>query len=332
MAGSLPIAPEADRRGKHANIGGAHSRVAGPIERTVIVFVSIVRYLSASMVAHWLPRSRSGLVFLSGVFGFVAPVCDCGVIPVARRLIAKGVPLYATTTFILVAPVVNPVVLLSTAFAFQEGWRVVGLRMAMTLSVVITVGLLASRIAGGRHAGALQPTVVIPIEGGSDTRPISAAEVRSPGPGLFGHATAEFVDVMFFVVLGALFTAAIQTFVPRGDLTALGDTRVASVLMLMPVATLLSISNRLGRPGSGGACTWRARSCMTTASSDASSRCPGTPSSTVWPMRAPSCWSSSRRETRPLPQIHGSRWRVCSRAGTTGAVGWSRSLPTASYP
>jgi uncharacterized membrane protein YraQ (UPF0718 family) len=78
LAGSLPIAPEADRRGKHANIGGVHSRVAGPIERAVIVFVSIVlqslsfllvgvfasaavqRYLSASMVAHWLSRSRSG--------------------------------------------------------------------------------------------------------------------------------------------------------------------------------------------------------------------------------------------------------------------------------
>jgi predicted permease len=171
------------------------------LNELVIVFVSIVlqslsfllvgvfasaavqRYLSASMVARWLPRSRSGLVLLSSVFGFVAPVCDCGVIPLARRLTAKGVPLYATTTFILAAPVVNPVVLLSTAFAFQEDWHVVGLRMAMTLSVDITVGLLASRIAGGRHAGALQPTVVIPIEGGSDPRPISAAEARSPGPG-----------------------------------------------------------------------------------------------------------------------------------------------------
>jgi hypothetical protein len=98
-----------------------------------------------------------------------------------------------------------------------------------------------------------------------------------PGSGLFGHAAAEFVDVMFFVVLGALFTAITQTIVPRRDLTTLSGTRVASVLTLMPVATLLSISNGVGRPGSGGACAWRARSCMTTASNDASSRCSGTP-------------------------------------------------------
>jgi hypothetical protein len=69
---------------------------------------------------------------------------------------------------------------------------------------------------------------------------------------------------MFFVVLGALFTATTQTIVPRRDLTTLSGTRVASVLTLMPVATLLSISNRFGRPGSGGACAWRVRSCMTT--------------------------------------------------------------------
>jgi uncharacterized membrane protein YraQ (UPF0718 family) len=54
-------------------------------------------------------------------------------------------------------------------------------------------------------------------------------------------ATAEFFDIVFFVILGALFTAATQTLVPRGDLTAIGSRQAASVLTLMPVATLLSI-------------------------------------------------------------------------------------------
>jgi len=56
---------------------------------------------------------------------------------------------------------------------------------------------------------------------------------------VFGHATAEFVDVVLFVVLGALFTATTQTIAPRRDLTTLSGTRVASVLTRMPVATLL---------------------------------------------------------------------------------------------
>jgi len=58
---------------------------------------------------------------------------------------------------------------------------------------------------------------------------------------LVNTATAEYFDVIFFIVLGALFTAATQTFVPRGDLTALGSQPVGSVLALMPLATVLSI-------------------------------------------------------------------------------------------
>ena len=114
-------------------------------------------------MTRWLPRKRLPVVLLSSVFGFVAPVCDCGVIPLARRLNAKGVPVYAATTFILAAPVVNPVVLLSTAFAFQGRWRIVGLRLAMTLSVAIVVGLAASVLFPG--APSLAPAGA-PIRGG----------------------------------------------------------------------------------------------------------------------------------------------------------------------
>jgi uncharacterized protein len=204
----------------------------------VFASAAVQRHLSEGMVIRWLPRTRSRLLLLSSLFGFVAPVCDCGVIPLARRFAAKGVPLYATVTFILAAPVVNPVVLLATALAFQGDWRIVGLRMAMTLTVALTVGLLASGLAIGARA---QPRVPALVRGGSNAAITAPGEPSSGGPGLFAHATAEFFDVMFFIVLGALFTAATQTLVPRGDLIALGSGPVASVLTLMPVATLLSI-------------------------------------------------------------------------------------------
>jgi uncharacterized membrane protein YraQ (UPF0718 family) len=203
------------------------------------VFASAVvqQHLSERTVARWLPRRRLPLVLLSSVFGFLAPVCDCGVIPLARRLGAKGVPLYAATTFILAAPVVNPVVLLSTLFAFQGNWTIVGLRMAMTLSVAITIGLAAS--VWFPETRRLRPATA--ISGGSVERERPQAAGSTPSVGIVAHASAEFFDVIFFIVLGALFTAATQTFVPRGDLTRIGTHPVGSVLALMPVATLLSI-------------------------------------------------------------------------------------------
>ena len=196
------------------------------------VFASglVQQRLSAETLTRWLPQRRLAVVLLSSVFGFVAPVCDCGVIPLARRLGAKGLPAYAATTFILAAPVVNPVVLLSTAFAFQGNWAIVGLRMAMTLSVAIAVGLAASALSAG--VSSLAPGSSL---GGEDTP-------AAPGLlGLVSLATAEFFDVIFFIVLGALFTAAAQTFVPRGDLAAIGSHPALSVLTLMPVASVLSI-------------------------------------------------------------------------------------------
>ena len=247
MAGSASFPPSARGPGKEAR-SLTSLVLPGRLNEFAVIFVSIVlqslpflligvfasgfvqQYLSEQTVARWLPRKRLPVVLLSSVFGFVAPVCDCGVIPLARRLNAKGVPAYAAITFILAAPVVNPVVLLSTAFAFQGRWRIVGLRLAMTLSVAIVVGLAVSVLFPGAA-----------IRGGGldeDAPPPAAARGAR---GLVRYATAEFFDVIFFIILGALFTAATQTLVPRGDLTTIGSNPTLSVLALMPVATLLSI-------------------------------------------------------------------------------------------
>jgi len=222
--------------------------VPGRLNELIVVFVSIVlqsqpfvllgvfasalaqRYLSAERLARWLPRGRLSVVLLASGFGFVAPVCDCGVIPLARRLGSKGLPLYAATAFIVAAPVVNPVVLASTAVAFQGDWVIVALRMVMTFSVAVTVGLLAARLV----PEATSLSAPEPALGTVQRRAGAVADIVE-------HAVAEYFDIALFIVLGALFTAVTQTFVPRGDLAALGSSSIGSVATLMPVATLLSI-------------------------------------------------------------------------------------------
>jgi len=227
--------------------------VAGRLNDFLVVFISIVlqslpfvlvgvlasslvhQYLSSELVARWMPRRRLPAIALAAAFGFVVPVCDCGVIPLARRLIAKGVPVYAALTLLVAAPVINPVVLLSTGFAFQGNLGVVGLRAAMTLSVAVAVGLLASMLV--HEARPRLPTLA---SGLWAEDPDKRDGSRGLGA-VVGHASAEYFDVVFYVVLGALFTATTQTFVPRGDLMSLGAHPVGSVATLMPVATVLSI-------------------------------------------------------------------------------------------
>ena len=224
----------------------------GRLNEFVVIFISIFlqslpflllgifasalvhRYLSDEMLTRWLPRRPLPLVLVGSLFGFVAPVCDCGVIPLARRLLAKGVPLAAATTLIIAAPVINPIVLLSTAFAFQGDWRIVALRMGITFSVALSAGLLVSRFFP-EPARLRSPAGASPDPGVAHTAP------RGGLPGLVTHATSEYFEVIFYVLLGGVFTAATQTLLPRGDLMALGASPLWSVLTLMPVASLLSI-------------------------------------------------------------------------------------------
>jgi hypothetical protein len=141
------------------------------------------------------------------------------------------VPVIATITFVLAAPVINPVVLLSTAVAFQGSLLVVALRFAMTLSVALTVGSIV------QLARLTQPLSV----------PAGALhDAREPDRGgrpvrVLRHAVDDYAEIMFFIVIGALVTAAAQALVPRGDIASVGSHPILSVAALMPLASLLSI-------------------------------------------------------------------------------------------
>ena len=212
----------------------------GRLNELAVIFVSIVLAVAAvradrrlrvgprpaaplrGALTRWLPQRRLAVVLLASGFGFVAPVCDCGVIPLARRLGAKGLPAYAATTFILAAPVVNPVVLA------LDGVRLPG-------------QLDDRRAPDGDDAERGHRPWAWPRAPAVRRRPCpawlrtraSAGTTRAAAPGLRGLVEPRRRRVsstsIFFIVLGALFTAVAQTFVPRGDLAAIGRSRIGSV-------------------------------------------------------------------------------------------------------
>jgi uncharacterized membrane protein YraQ (UPF0718 family) len=67
----------------------------------------------------------------------------------------------------------------STAVAFQGRWEMVALRMAMTLSVAVAVGLLAGRLLPGADGPSSMPAT---IRGGSGAAPATASTRLRPGP------------------------------------------------------------------------------------------------------------------------------------------------------
>jgi len=219
-------------------------------------------FVPRERVERLVPRSPLAGVLAGLLLGMVMPCCECGIVPLVRRLIAKGVPPAAAMTFMLAGPVINPVVLASTLVAFQGDITVAALRCALVALVAAAVGLSLR----GRS-----PEAIIL----ADAKPVAAcgcgAEPGAARAGLFGdaaeavplsaleaprpplrarldhalrHAQGDFLDMFKILVLGAMVAAAFKTFVPAGFVGLLQSDLLLSVTGMMGLAILLSLCSQ----------------------------------------------------------------------------------------
>lgn len=201
-------------------------------------------------IARLMPRNPVVATLFGTVMGVFFPVCECGVVPVVRRLYIKGLPLSAGVAFLLAAPVINPIVFASTFAAFGFGPVLIG-RIVITGAVALITGLLFSIAAKPQDALRPEVTALVPVAGGSmgaspaDIIPLTPVVHRPRfGAGMrhaLGTATNDFFDMGRYLVIGSAMAAAIQTVVPQDTLLALGSGPVLSVLVMQVLAFVLSV-------------------------------------------------------------------------------------------
>ncbi len=209
-------------------------------------FVSglIDSFVSADDIARFVPRNPI-LATIMGIFmGFAFPVCECGVIPVVRRLYKKGLPMSVGITFVLAAPVMNPIVLVSTYVAFGFGPVLIG-RYVFTALVAGAVGLVFA--FAGRPQEVLRPAALMPVMGGSSAAlPVASVPVRRKSLALglrdaLKAAGDEYFEMGRYLVIGSLIAALMQTLVSQDVLLALGKGPIVSVLVMQALAFVLSV-------------------------------------------------------------------------------------------
>ncbi|MGJ8724935.1 MAG: permease [Roseibacillus sp.] len=110
-------------------------------------------YLPAGAMEKMLPKNKTAAVLVSGLLGLILPVCECAVVPVIRRLVAKGLPVSCAFAYMLAAPIVNPITIFSTWNAFPdfETWSeraefFTFSRVLLGYLAAILVGLIVLRI------------------------------------------------------------------------------------------------------------------------------------------------------------------------------------------
>jgi uncharacterized membrane protein YraQ (UPF0718 family) len=217
-----------------------------------------------------VPKNPVLAALFGSCIGFLFPVCECGNVPVARRLIVKGTPISMAVGFLLAAPTINPIVIWSTWTAFRDQPEVLWLRVGCSLAIATTIGTIFSTQADLRPL--LQPAVALGIlrreevvegvpdllqggsfvlggVGGSSVRLGSKTldDRRQEVPwqerfNLFIENTLqELQELGGVLILGSALAAAIQTFTPREVILGLGQNSLTSIVAMMALAGLISI-------------------------------------------------------------------------------------------
>lgn len=193
-------------------------------------------FLDRELMARLISKRSVPAAISGALLGLVFPVCECGVIPLTRRLFHKGLPLPAGIAFLLAAPVFNPIVIFSTAAAF--GWgTMLAWRVGLSFVIAVSVGLV--------FAVETDPTNVLkPV---SNLTPHEHDHTHEPAT--FGDkiqqalliCADEFFEMGRYLIVGALLAAGLQTFIPQETLLAVGSGPVFSVLVMLALAIILSI-------------------------------------------------------------------------------------------
>ncbi|MFE6074131.1 permease [Paenibacillus sp. NPDC057886] len=205
-------------------------------------------FVSEEMIRKLTPKNPVGGVLVAGLLGIIFPICECGMIPVVRRLMHKGMPPYIAVTFILSGPVVNPIVFTATLLAFPSHPEITIARMGLGFAVAAAIGGLVYMFVRQNPLRKPKATVteVKTHPGFKMAKPHSHSanhdHVHDKNwRSFFIHAGDEFVDMSKYLVIGALITACIQTFISRSDLISLGNGPVASYAFMMGFAYVLSL-------------------------------------------------------------------------------------------
>jgi len=193
-------------------------------------------FLDRKWMTRFMPRGNLTSALAGAVLGLAFPVCECGVIPLTRRLFQKGLPIPAGVAFLLAAPVFNPIVIFSTASAF--GWgEMLGWRLAVTLGIAVVTGLVFSvEKDAGNILKPLMTVVHVHLHEEESVQSF-AEKIRRA----FLVSVDEFFEMGRYLVIGAMLAAGMQTFIPQGTLLAIGNGPLLSVLVMLALAFILSI-------------------------------------------------------------------------------------------
>lgn len=242
----------------------------------VLLSSLLLLFVDEKKLISVLPKNPLLGALFGSCAGFLFPVCECGNVPVARRLLMQGAPAPVAIGFLLAAPTINPIVIWSTWVAFREQPEIVFLRVGFSLAIATIIGfifstqkdmkpLLQAAITRGAFMPMEQPPATLSptptllksgsyILGGGiiqrldptilSNSPQSSASQLSGQERLrlfIENSIQELRELGGVLVLGSAMAACLQVAVPREVIISLGQGPILSIVAMMVLAALVSI-------------------------------------------------------------------------------------------
>lgn len=206
----------------------------------VLLSIVVQVWVPPGMIERWMPRRAWARRTALSLLGMFVPVCECGNVPFARGLMMRGFTVPETLTFLIAAPIVNPIVIITThqAFGFDDGILVV--RLLGGFAVANLIGWLYSKhpdpdaLVTERFAASCElandPDATRGLDRGRRSLAQFVVELRAVMPAL---------------IIGSALAGAVQVLVPRSALLAIGSNPALSIVAMIALAMIVSICSNV---------------------------------------------------------------------------------------
>jgi uncharacterized membrane protein YraQ (UPF0718 family) len=215
----------------------------------VIISAVLQTFVSEQAIQRLVPKNPILGILYACIIGIIFPICECGMIPVMRRLIRKGMPLYIAVVFIVAGPILNPIVFASTYMAFRSRPEIAYSRMGLAFACAVVIGLIVYRFVRSNPLKLAAETAAH-THHDHDHQHSSSHNDHDHGHRhshggkintMFTHASDEFFEMGKYLIFGAFLAASVQTVMARDWLVSVGTGEWSSHFFMMGFAYVISL-------------------------------------------------------------------------------------------
>ncbi|EKQ57226.1 MULTISPECIES: permease [unclassified Clostridium] len=194
---------------------------------------TFIKIFSKNILVSCIIAAFAGLLF---------PICDCGTIPIVKGLMKKKIPIAAGITFMLAAPIVNPIAIIATIYAFPGMKSVVIYRIATGIIISILVGLIMQFSIKKDEEILKNDTDIVECDCGfcNDKYDYSKSKLQKI-KAIFIHAGDEFFNIGKFMIIGTFLSSIFQNIaLINSNMYISNDNRISLIVMIL-LSFLLSV-------------------------------------------------------------------------------------------